>query len=378
MQRVALVRHNLYAAYRTTDFTFFKALQASAFLESTDYVAMLTMLMNDDADAILHGLDDLNAGLAYVHQDAFKSVYDNIRSSIAEEDGPRRAKIRVDILQQKQVTEFGIAKMVNAAIALIEQQSPHCQEEVANVWIIGATIVADSIQTCILQMDKLESMLEDFILLEYSWQIVQTAVEASVSALRGVFSLMASSEVGSSPTAGTLGSRSASMSSTTSSLFKRLSTVLSHGTGLPAPPPSTRNNSINLGFVNPHTMRNSVSAACPVAMPATQPPDSQHHSKRTSHDPAMFERRLSTIPPTPFGVSDVNPFEMSLDSNSNGSTTYAIDHAMHDDLSPSPLDADPLGTPLGTPISVADCGKWNGPVHTRRMSAAFQGNPIAV
>lgn len=373
IQRVALVRHNLHAACRTTDFTFFKALQASAFLESTDYVAMLKMLMNDDADAMLHGLDDLNAGLAYVHQDAFKNVYDNIRASIAEEDGSRRAKISVDISQQKQVTEFGIAKMVNAAITLVEQQPLHCQEAVANVWIIGATIVADSIQTCILQMDKLESMLDDFILLEYSWQLVQTAVEASVSALRGVFSLMASSEAGSSPTTASPESRSASVSSTTPSLFKRLSTVLSHGTGPPAAPPSSRTSSINLGFANPLTMRSSVSAACPVAMPAPAPPGSsaEQHSKRTS---AVFQRRLSTIPPTPFGVNDVNPFEMSF--NSNASTPYTIDHPMHDDIPPSPLDADPLGTPLGTPISAGDCG--NGPVHTRRMSAVLRGAPIAV
>jgi hypothetical protein len=370
MQRVALIRHNLHAACRTTDFTFFKALQASAFLESTDYVAMLTILMRDEADTILHGLDDLNAGLAYVHQDAFKNIYDNIRSSIAEEDGPRRAKTRVDLSQQKQITEFGIAKMVNAAIALIEQQPSHCQEAVANVWIIGATIMADSIQTCILQMDKLEYMLDDFLLLEYSWQMVQTAVEASVSALRGVFSLMGTSDTSVSPTTGAVGSRAASISSNASSFIRRLSTVLTHSTAPPAPPSSARS-SINMGLVNTDVMRNSISAACPVAMPAMPAPP-----KRASHDPITFQRKLSTIPPTPFGMGDVNPFEMSF--NSNGSTQYGIGDPMHEDTSPSPLEGDPLGTPLASPDASGDCKTWTGPVHTRRISTAFQANPISV
>jgi hypothetical protein len=372
MQRVALVRHNLHAACHTTDFTFFKTLQASVFLENIDYVSTLLGLFSEGADTILHGLDDLNAGLAYVHQDAFKTVYDNIRASINEEDGSRRAKIQVDISQQKQVTEFGIAKMFNSAITLIEQQPPNCQEAIANVWIIGTTIIADSIHTCLLQMDKLDSILDDFILLEYSWQMVQTAVEASVSALRGIFSLMAPSDPGLSPTPGAgVGdiSHRTSMSSTTGSIFKRLSTVLSHGMVPPAPPSCSARSSFSLGHTNPNAMRYSVSNACPVSMPVPAAP------KRSSHDSNMFQRKLSTIPPTPFGMNDVNPFEMSFKTNS--STGLSFGHPMRDDTEPSPLEADPSGTSLESPILV-DCKTWTEPVHTRRMSAAFQTAPIAV
>lgn len=73
-QRIALVRHNLHAARRTGDFTFFKTLQAHALIEGTDYVATLNDVLGDDADTVLSTLDNLNAGIAYVHQDAFKSI----------------------------------------------------------------------------------------------------------------------------------------------------------------------------------------------------------------------------------------------------------------------------------------------------------------
>lgn len=73
-QRIALVRHNLHAARRTSDFTFFKTLQAHALIESADYVATLNDVLGDNADIVLSTLDNLNAGIAYVHQDAFKSI----------------------------------------------------------------------------------------------------------------------------------------------------------------------------------------------------------------------------------------------------------------------------------------------------------------
>jgi hypothetical protein len=307
MQRIALVRHNLHAASRTSDFTFFKTLQAHAFLEGPDYVAVLTNTLDKDTDTILHTLDDLNAGMAYVHQDAFKAVYDNIRASIAKETCARHATTAVDVSQQKQVADFGIDKMANAAIALIDNQHPHCQEAVANVWLIGTTIIADAVQVCVSEMNQLENRMDDFILLEYSWQMVQTAVEASVSALRGVFNLMASSDSGSSIAGGdrSMGGvsnasengRSGSMSSTTSSLFKRLSTVLSHA---PAAPPSSARSSFS--YNDPRGLRNSVSSSFPMNMPAPTPPP------RSQQFP---QRKLSTIPPTPFEVN-VNPFDMSF------------------------------------------------------------------
>lgn len=66
-QRIALARHNLHAARRTSDFTFFKTLQAHALIEGTDYVATLNDVLGDDADTVLSTLDNLNAGIAYVH-----------------------------------------------------------------------------------------------------------------------------------------------------------------------------------------------------------------------------------------------------------------------------------------------------------------------
>jgi len=67
-QRIALVRHNLHSARRTNDFTFFKSLQAHALLEGTDHVALLQSSLGDQADTVLSTLDNLNAGIAYVHQ----------------------------------------------------------------------------------------------------------------------------------------------------------------------------------------------------------------------------------------------------------------------------------------------------------------------
>jgi hypothetical protein len=311
-QRITLTRHNLHAASRTGDFTFFKTLQAHTFLEGTDYVGVLTSLISDDADTVLHTLDDLNAGMAYVHQDAFKACYDSIRANITEETHSRQGKLAVDISQQKQVADFGIDKMANAAITLVENQPVHCQEAVANVWLIGATIIADAVQVCIGQMNALQHKMNDFIMLEYSWQTVQTAVEASVSALRGVFSLMATPDSGSSMLISdrSMGSasaenhgRSASISSTTSSLFKRLSTALSHPVHAPSAPPTSARSSFS--FPNSCGIRNSVSVSNPMNIPVPPP----HYAKPAEIH--TFQRKLSTIPPTPFEVN-VNPFDMSF------------------------------------------------------------------
>lgn len=300
MQRVALIRHSLHASLRTNDFTFFKTLQAQAFLDGTDHVAILSSLLGGDVDTVLHTLDDLNAGLAYVHQDAFKAIYESIRNNIADDPASRHAKIRVDLAQQKQVADFGIDKMANAAVSLIQEQDPACQEAVANVWLFGATIITDAMQACVAQMDKLEGMMDDFILLEYSWQLVQTAVEASVSALRGVFNLMASTDSGSNlvphrqerhySMASQL-SGGTSISSATGSLFRRLSTAL-HAAPPPAPPSSARN-SVIMDNASPQSIRQSINYSFPTNVPISR---------------AEYQRKLSTIPPTPFEVN-VNPFD---------------------------------------------------------------------
>jgi len=81
-QRVALVRHNLHSARRTTDFIFFKFLQAHALIDGTDHVSILYSKLGDNADAVLSTLDNLNAGIAYVHQDAFKAFYDGAKTAM--------------------------------------------------------------------------------------------------------------------------------------------------------------------------------------------------------------------------------------------------------------------------------------------------------
>ena len=383
MQRIALVRHSLHAALRTNDFTFFKVLQAQAFLDGTDRVAILSSLLGGDVDTVLHTLDDLNAGLAYVHQDAFKSVYDSIRTNISEDSSNRRAKVRVDISQQKQVADFGIDKMANAAVSLIQEQDPSCQEAVANVWLFGATIITDAMQTVVRQMDKLEGMMDDFILLEYSWQMVQTATEAAVAALRGIFNLMASTESGTSlvphrreRSFSTMSgqSRTTSVSSATGSLFKRLSTVL-HAS--PVVPPSSARNSMSVENASPHHIRQSISHSFPTNVPMSK---------------TEFQRKLSTIPPTPF-ESNVNPFDANFERyaaqdsdpreeltnamssvHANSPFTISIDDTMED---PSPLDCDPLASNVGTPAD--DCKTHNAnPTWFRRLSRDLGPTPIAV
>jgi hypothetical protein len=234
MQRMSLIRHNLHAALRTRDFSFFKTLQASIFLDGTNYVAILSHV-HEEADSILHALHDLNLGLVYVHQDSFKSVYDSIReSSVTSDSKSRLANIRVEISQQRQVADMAIDKIVNSAISLIEQQLESTKESVANVWMLGVTVIADSLQVRTLAFEKLEDVdkIDGFTFLEYAWQDVQSSVEASVSALRGVLNMMSTTSIESFQrdkyTDRSHHRRSSSISSG-SSWIRKLSTVLTNG-----------------------------------------------------------------------------------------------------------------------------------------------------
>lgn len=77
-------------------------LQAHILLDGTDHVAVLHSLLGDEADSILSELDGLNAGIAYVHQDAFKTVYDGAKSTMFKADNTpssRRSLLRVDTCQ---------------------------------------------------------------------------------------------------------------------------------------------------------------------------------------------------------------------------------------------------------------------------------------
>ena len=201
-QRIALVRHNLHAARRTGDFSFFKSLQAHAIIEGTDHVALLNQRLGDNADGVLSTLDNLNAGIAYVHQDAFKAIYDNAKNNMhAGEDSlaSRKSLLRVDICQQRDMADHAIDKTTNSAINLIQAQPEHCQDAVANAWMTGATIMADAVCVCLNEMNSLEGHLDDFISLEYSWNSIQTSVDAAISALRGIFSLMTTASQPAAP-----------------------------------------------------------------------------------------------------------------------------------------------------------------------------------
>jgi hypothetical protein len=328
MQRIALVRHNLHAARRTGDFSFFKSLQAHALIEGTDHVALLNQTLGDNADGVLSTLDNLNAGIAYVHQDAFKAIYDNTKNNMhTGEDSlaSRRSLLRVDICQQRDMADHAIDKTTNSAINLIQAQPVHCQDAVANAWITGATIMADAVCVCLNEMNSLENRLDDFISLEYSWNSIQTSVDAAISALRGIFSLMATT----APPAIPRSQRNLSVSSCSSqdqnipagargrnsstasafSMIKRAFSVSAPSGPPPGPPPSksARTNG-NLPIPDPSSrgFRASISASCPTKMP------------NFGDHPHTI---LTTIPPTPavidmsspIGDDVMNPFKENPD-----------------------------------------------------------------
>lgn len=313
--RVALVRHNLHTARRTRDFTFFKALQANAFLEGTDYVATLNNLLGDEADTIISTLDNLNAGIAFVHQDAFKTVYDSVKASMFNDGGnpeTRRSKLRVDISQQKDMADHAVDKTTSSAIALIESQPAFAQDIIANVWIGGITIISDAVKVCLDEIDALEDCLDDVIRLAYSLSNVQNIVDASITALRGVFKLMGS-ESGSD----TASQRSPSNASSAFGMMRRLSNVLSHAyTTQPYPNHKTSRSvstASNNSWTAPAGIRASVSSACPTRMPHNSVGSHFSAPPHAQSAPMPFPHStLSPIPPTPAtGQGEMsNPFEL--------------------------------------------------------------------
>lgn len=266
-------------------------------------------MLGDDADAVLSAVDDLNAGIAQVHQDAFKNVYDGLKAYLAEHDEPNelagKSKIYVDSTMQKQMADMAIDKMTSAATMLIQQQPAHVQDITADIWMMGATIIADPMDICLKQMDLLETHMDDFIRLEDSWSTVKSSVSCAVAALRGIYNLMAINE----PHPDGRTSRSASFAQATGGVFRRLSSAFAT-TSLAGPSPassrqpsvaqssansSSRSNSIVPEYRTPNFLRNSVSSACPTSLPP--------NNVFFQHTP------LSTIPPTPFSEESVNPFD---------------------------------------------------------------------
>ncbi|KAF1979824.1 hypothetical protein BU23DRAFT_586367 [Bimuria novae-zelandiae CBS 107.79] len=334
-QRIALVRHNLRAARRTNDFTFFKTLQAHAIIDGTDHVAILHSLLGDDADSVLLTLDNLNAGVAYVHQDAFIAVYDSTKSAI------RRSLLPVDVCQQRDMSDHAMDKTANSAVQLIHAKPAHCREAVANACVTGTTIIADAVCVCLNEMEATENNLDDFIRLEYSWNSIQNSVDAAISALRGIF--------------------------TFGGLIKRAFST-NHGMG---PPPlgahrSGRASSLSIPDANPRGLRLSVSAACPTKMPMY-----------TDHPHTL----LTTIPPTPSvhgtpGTGTASPFRTKGDYFAFD-TEKEAEKAGKEGASPSPSDLIESLDPLYSPTA-ADLVKIPVLLILRRLSDAFSMSPPPV
>jgi hypothetical protein len=346
-----VVRHNLHSARRTNDFSFFKLLQAHALIEGTDHVALLYSSLGDNADSVLSTLDNLNAGIAYVHQDAFKAVYDSVKSVMHNSDQSlvdRKSLLRVDICQQRDMADHAIDKTANSVINFIQAQPLDSQDAVANAWITGTTIMADAVSVCLNEMSQLEDNIDDFIRLEYSWNCIQSSVDAAISALRGIFSLMAPSNTGPTvvntpqPSQGLFG-RNLSVSSIAGSdfggaasnrsrnpstasalsLFKR---AFSNAHVYPPQPPakSARTGSIAMPVpeANPRGFRASMSAACPTKMPTF------------GEHPVTI---LTTIPPTPAAEGGgetglLSPFKNSDDYFAFGEVEKSNKSSASEDL----------------------------------------------
>lgn len=348
-QCVALVRHNFHSARRTNDFTFFKSLQAHAIIDTTDHVAVLCSTLGDNADGVLSTLDNLNAGIAYVHQDTFKAVYDGAKSSMYTSNqslADRKSMVRVDICQQRDMADHTIDKTANSAINFIQAQPPESQEAVANAWVTGTTIIADAVSVCLNELSLLEDNLDDFIRLEYSWNCVQSSVDAAISALRGIFTLMAAPNVNMnaannvhppqclfgrhlsvSSNSESDSASSRSRKSSAASAFSMIKRAFSHGQI--QPPPSVRMGragsvAIPMPEANSRGFRASMSAACPTKMSLFG-----EHPHTT----------LTTIPPTPTPIGGGNsggvlsPFKNSIDY-------FAFDDQV--DAAPTPATSDDL------------------------------------
>ncbi|CAK1360382.1 hypothetical protein CB0940_06439 [Cercospora beticola] len=317
-QRIALVRHNLHAASRSGDFGFFKALQAAGMLEGTNHFASLAATLGDEADTVMAAMDNLNGGMAFIHQDAFRNVYNNIKDSMRDEStkAADKSKLYVDITMQKNMAAMAIEKLCNSAIALINQQpAAQAQDQAANVFVTGATLIADCIEVVIKQLDTIDQKMDDFIRLEESWNIVKASVVSANAGLKGVYYMLDAPEPQET-------TRSPSIASAGSSVFRRLSTAFQ---GSHSPAPGTRASSIasagaapSSTYRTPAYVRNSISAGCPTSMPSNTNSAAfnlnSFNSNGSSFNSNAFDRnifkahKLSTIPPTPHS-EELDPFD---------------------------------------------------------------------
>lgn len=315
-QRIAFVRHNFHSARRNGDYTFFKTLQAHAFVQGTDYVATLTTSLGNEADAVLSTLDGLNAGIAFVFQDAFKTVCDSLKELMRGADADKesiKAQLAVDIVQQIQRIDFAIDRIINSAIALVQLQPTECQADVACAWILGATIMSDAMSVCMHEFDNIENCVGDFIRLEHSWSQVQASTEAATIALRGVLNLMANDETPEDIHRSSISSTGSSTQSAMG-MLRKFSTVLGTPFQMSQPPPPYKKyrggssashsglSSIALP-TSPSLLRNSFAHAVPIKMPKT-PRSSTSTTASFDHTP------LTTIPGTPGIVNEAFRFDL--------------------------------------------------------------------
>lgn len=315
-QRIALVRHNLHAASRGGDFTFFKTLQANGFVEGLNHAATLSTALGDNSDTVISGLDDLKPSIAYMHQDAFRNVYNSLKTCFADakegkgESG--KCRVYVDTTMQKQMADHAIDKMTSSAIALIKKQPESAQDAATGVWIVGNTIIADCMQICIKHIDMLEHDMNDFIRLEDSWTTVKASVSCAIAALKGIFSLMAVEESngGHAHNEGRSAS-SASYGFNGGNVLRRLSSAFTGGSVNPTRQMSSAStasrDSLSAELPTTNYLRHSVSSAEPTSLPPPPPMLANPFQFQFQHTP------LSTIPPTPAVREDeINPFDTSM------------------------------------------------------------------
>lgn len=295
-------------------------------IEGTNHVAVLSAEMGDDVDLLLAAMDNLNAGLAYVHQDAFQKVYEGLKSSMkGEGDGEathesKRAQLYVDISMQRNIADLSIDKMTNSAVALINNQSETFQESAANVWITGATIIADCIEITLKEMQSLDTKMNDFIRIEESLSAVKASIVSAVTGLKGVFWLMDTSHPPPIDMKPPAAPRSASFASAGAGMFRRLSTAFTPNTpntpSAPSPTTSRSSSIASMAALNLQAFRaNSMSASTNGTPPVYHTPNYVRSSISTGCPtslPSNFEAfrcQLSTIPPTPAQDDEKGPFD---------------------------------------------------------------------
>ncbi|KAJ8607495.1 hypothetical protein MRB53_040267 [Persea americana] len=304
-QRIALIRHNLHAASRSGDFTFFKTLQAAGFMEGTNHVSALNALLGDDADTLMTAMDNLNAGLAYAHQDAFKNVYEAVKLALSSDGEDRkseaRCKLFVDTSMQRNIADLAIDKATSSAINLINQQNAEVQEVATNVWVTGITIIADAIEVTLSQLTALEYTIDDFIRMEESWITVKASVIFAITGMKGVFELMDPMQ----PSSTKVSPRNSSIASAGASVFRRLSNAFAPSL------PSSRTSSV--ASVGAPPMSGPFGNAAPtLGAPVYRTPNFRSGGGKSAPFATQgaqgWQHKLDTIPPTPFD-DDTDPFD---------------------------------------------------------------------